>query len=121
MWDRELHAFGERLGLPGLALDDSGSVTLDFGTLGKLTITAQEDPARTFLFWLTQSFAPHESVRRFREALVGAHWREGLPYDLSVALLGDDRILGLRLDRERSTSADMENALRFLVDFAQSH
>ena len=117
MLDYELDAFGKRLGLPALALNENGLAVIAMDGIGTLTLQKGEGGAEDMLLVaLASPVDPTESAARYRAALERSNWRTALPHPLSVALFRDMLIRTVRLPEAAVTAAGLENVLRFLMD-----
>ena len=74
MLDYELDAFGKRLGLPALALNENGLAVIAMDGIGTLTLQKGEGGAEDMLLVaLASPVDPTESAARYRAALELAH------------------------------------------------
>lgn len=128
MLSREIEEFGRRIGLPGLHFSDAGLIELSFADLGTVTLEAISgeaspgnaacpDEAETLLLALAL-LPTMDALGRFVKALELTNWRTRLPYCVRAALVKDRLILTIPLDAAHAGASDIENALRFLIDFA---
>lgn len=119
MLDYELDAFGKRLGLPTLSLNDNGLAVVAMDGIGTLTLQMGEGATdNRLLVMLAVPVEPTDSANRYYAALERVNWRSGLPHPLSVALFRDNLIWTVRLTDTAITAAGLENILRFLMDEA---
>lgn len=111
MTDYEIEAFGRRLGLTGLALDESGRVSLKLSDLGELTLTETDGGLRLTLSRAQSSddTAPYERL------LASIDWHKNPPFLVQAAFFRRHLILSLALEDAEVTAAGLENALRFAV------
>lgn len=120
MLDRELADFGARIGIPNLAWDEGNALTLTFDDLGSLTLACPKSEEDDFLLTFSRPARPDEARRAFRASLRAAHWTSRQPYALATGMQGDRWILGIKLPVSRVSGAELESALRHLLQLETS-
>lgn len=120
MLDRELADFGARIGIPNLAWDEGDALTLTFDDLGSLTLACPKSEEDDFLLTFSRPARPDEARRAFRASLRAAHWTSRQPYALATGMQGDRWILGIKLPVSRVSGAELESALRHLLQLETS-
>lgn len=120
MLERELTDFGERIGIPTLAWGEEEALTLTFDDLGSLTLRCPESEEDDFLITFSRPARPEEARRAFWASLHAAHWTARPPYTLVTGMHNDRWILGLKLPVSRVSGAELESALRHLLQLETS-
>ena len=120
MLERELTDFGERIGLPNLAWGKEEDLTLTFDDLGSLTLRCPKNEEDDFLLTFSRPARPEEARKAFRAALRAAHWTSRQPYALAAGMHNDRWILGIKLPLARVSGAELESALRHLLQLETS-
>ncbi len=120
MLDRELADFGERIGIPNLVWGEEEALTLTFDDLGSLTLRCPKNEEDDFLLTFSRPARPEEVRKAFRAALRAAHWTSRQPYAVVTGMHKDRWILGLKLPVSRVSGAELESALRHLLQLQAS-
>ena len=120
MLERELTDFGERIGIPTLAWGEGEALTLAFGDFGTLTLACPQSEDDDFLLSFSRPARPEEARKAFWSALASARWSVRHPYALVTGVHRDRWILGLKLPVSRVSGAELESALRYLLQLESS-
>lgn len=120
MLERELTDFGERIGIPNLAWGEGDALTLTFDDLGSLTLACPKSEEDDFLLTFSRPARPEEARKAFWSALASARWSVRRPYALVTGVHRDRWILGLKLPVSRVSGAELESALRHLLQLETS-
>lgn len=120
MLERELTDFGERIGIPNLAWGEGDALTLTFDDLGSLTLACPKSEEDDFLLTFSHPARPDEARRAFWAFLRAAHWTSRQPYALAAGMHNDRWILGIKLPLARVSGAELESALRHLLQLETS-
>lgn len=117
MIEHEIQAFGERLGLPELALNDEGRAGLRVGAVGYVGLERNERPGSPdeILLVLSRELAG-SGAAPFGVLLDRTSWRRNPPFAAQASLFRDSLMLTIRMPEETVTAALLENALRYLTD-----
>lgn len=116
MLQDELQAFGRRLGLAELSLGEAGLAALEIEDAGTLSLEMGEGSAEGALIMSLAAPAHDEgAAARFRRALERLDWRLGAA-DISAGLFRGRLILAKRLPAETLCDADLDQALRELME-----
>lgn len=120
MLERELTDFGERIGIPTLAWGEGEALTLAFDDFGTLTLACPQSEDDDFLLSFSRPARPDEARRAFWAFLRAAHWTSRQPYALAAGMHNDRWILGIKLPLARVSGAELESALRHLLQLETS-
>lgn len=120
MLERELADFGARIGIPNLAWGEGDALTLTFDDLGSLTLACPKSEEDDFLLTFSRPARPEEARKAFWSALASARWSVRHPYALVTGVHRDRWILGLKLPVSRVSGAELESALRHLLQLETS-
>ncbi len=120
MLERELTDFGERIGIPTLAWGEGEALTLAFDDFGTLTLACPQSEDDDFLLTFSRPARPDEARRAFWAFLRAAHWTSRQPYALAAGMHNDRWILGIKLPLARVSGAELESALRHLLQLETS-
>lgn len=120
MLERELTDFGERIGIPTLAWGEGDALTLTFDDLGSLTLACPKSEEDDFLLTFSRPARPDEARRAFWAFLRAAHSTSRQPYALAAGMHNDRWILGIKLPLARVSGAELESALRHLLQLETS-
>lgn len=120
MLERELADFGARIGIPNLAWGEGDALTLTFDDLGSLTLACPKSEEDDFLLSFSRPARPEEARKAFWSALASARWSVRHPYALVTGVHRDRWILGLKLPVSRVSGAELESALRHLLQLETS-
>ena len=127
MENREIEAFGQRIGLPGLALNESDLAALEVDGLGTMTLEvldpleAASAAERDERLLLTLALLPQgDAPARFERALERFGWRRAPQYAVRTALVQDRLVLAIEFPPEAIDAANLENGLRFLLEAAET-
>ena len=120
MLERELTDFGERIGIPNLAWGEEEALTLAFDDFGTLTLACPQSEEDDFLLIFSRPARPDEARRAFWAFLRAAHWTSRQPYALAAGMHNDRWILGIKLPLARVSGAELESALRHLLQLETS-
>ncbi|MDY0273954.1 MAG: type III secretion chaperone SycN [Desulfomicrobium sp.] len=112
MLDREIAEFGRRMGLPQLALPESGVAALDVDKLGRLYLERGQD-TQELLVYLAFPVPAHDSMV-LRRALELCSYAHAHPWPLSAGVHAGQLVLLVRLHEREVTAASLENAIHFL-------
>ena len=116
MWDYEMTAFGERLGLPSLALNEEGRATLVIDDVGTLTLQktgTQSAPELALI--LSRPVQSTEAATHYRRIAEAVHWKRFAERAVQAALFRDSLILTARMQESEVSAALLENVLRTLT------
>lgn len=91
--DDAVDAFGRGMGLPRLALPESGALRLAFERRGTLFIERADDD---ILLYLQRTHA-HASMTLLSRALDVCHWRHNRPFQVRAGLKDDSLVLLIRI------------------------
>ena len=120
MLERELADFGARIGIPNLAWSEGEALTLAFDDFGTLTLACPQSEDDDFLLSFSRPARPDEARRAFWAFLRAAHWTSRQPYALAAGMHNDRWILGIKLPLARVSGAELESALRHLLQLETS-
>ncbi len=120
MLERELADFGARIGIPNLTWGEGDALTLTFDDLGSLTLACPKSEEDDFLLTFSRPAQPDEARRAFWAFLRAAHWTSRQPYALAAGMHNDRWILGIKLPLARVSGAELESALRHLLQLETS-
>ena len=117
-----IEEFGQRIGLPGLALNERGMAGLSIEGLGDFTLEPAEgadygDEDDVVLSLALEADAS-EAGGRFLAAMKRANWREAPAPAFRAGLLHDRLVLSVRIPADEASAVRLENALRFLLEEA---
>lgn len=110
--DDTVREFGERVGVPGLALGAGGFVQFALNQGGTLGIALAENEVKV---WLSRPLAPHDRAAVYERALVQCDFRRHPPFPLQAGLRGGAELVFLARIPERAfTTPALEQALDVL-------
>ncbi|MBP3731138.1 MAG: hypothetical protein J6I40_06700 [Mailhella sp.] len=111
----EIEAFGRRIGLDHLALDDQGRAQLNISGVGSFHLELSDaGPARQLLMYLCLPFDAKDAARLSRLFKL-CDYRRNLPVPVSAGVFKGKAIIMSRMDESLVTAAGIENTLRFLA------
>ncbi|MBO6003205.1 MAG: type III secretion chaperone SycN [Mailhella sp.] len=120
MLEYEIEAFGRRMGLGSLSLNDRGMAQLDIRGLGSFFLETRDGPGvRWLLMYLCSPADGHDPARAGR-LLRMCDYRRNLPFPLAAGLDKGKSILLSRMEERRVTASAIENTLRFLAQCSGS-
>lgn len=110
--DDAIAEFGRGMGIESLALGNERLASLAFERSGTLFLEATEGH---LLIYMMRDVPARDETLALR-ALSLCHFRNGLPYDLSPAMKGEDRLIFIARVPEREVSLPvLENTFALLV------
>lgn len=112
----EINEFGKRLGLPGLELDENDRVSLEFDSVGSISLEVQRHDFGSELLLVFAKVLEVEEMKKFASLLERVNWRTNMPFALSVACFRNQVILTARFAEETVSAVVLENALRLMLD-----
>ncbi|MBQ7739040.1 MAG: CesT family type III secretion system chaperone [Desulfovibrionaceae bacterium] len=119
MINNAISQFGQRMGLPALALDEHGLAALDVDGVGRIHLEMNNaENHNEFLIYLSTPVPPHDTDLPKR-ALNLAHYKHGHPYNISTGLNNDNLIIIASLTESEVTVQNLENAVIFLMNLSQ--
>jgi type III secretion system chaperone SycN len=110
-------AFGQSMGIPGLALDPDGYVLFTLENGGILCVQdLQPEGGQDVLITVAQPL-PAPPAASMRKALRLADFRASPLSQIQLALRGEDLVVTLRMPRHSFVLSALEDAVEALFDF----
>lgn len=115
--DEEIKAFGERLGIDNLSLNDKGVVSLKIEGIGVLSLETTEDTRGVpVLLMAVGRTLEAEEESKLAFYLDRVNWRHNPKVFYHATLSGNRLVLCSRLPEPKVTVATLENVFRFLIN-----
>lgn len=121
MLEHHIAEFGRRLGMPDLALDPEGLLSLAVDGLGILTLErgpGKPDAEDELLLQAALPLPPADADAA-RRVLARCSWRHNHPYPLAGGVHRDQLVLLTRFPEDAVNASLLENAFRFLLEQAE--
>lgn len=116
MLEREIEAFGRRIGMDGLVLGASGVLALDIRQTGRLYLEKNSRNEKAeLLLYLAREYPQYDKSIPER-ALALCHYGKPKPYPLMAGKHGTKLVLLTRMPEQGVTAAQIEQMSRFLVE-----
>lgn len=116
MLEHEIQAFGQRLGMEGLALSREGLAQLQIEGLGSFFLELEEKGGRRELLAYLSAPVPEHDADAHRRLLAHCDYRRAYPFPLSAGVFSGRAILLTHIPEAQATAPVIENALRFLAE-----
>lgn len=116
--DEVVEEFGDAMGMPGLALSESGCVHLSVEHAGELYVERgeREDAALVYLTRPLLDGAQGNRLSCYREALISCQEDEQHPFAVHVAITGEDHLVFLmQVTQEDFTLPALERMFKLLT------
>ncbi len=108
--------FGQRLGMPALAVENEGVTALDISGVGRLYLEiSSKSGHEELLAYLTRPVPPHDR-NVARRALDYCHYRHAWPLPLWAGMHKDNLVVLTRFSEREATGQALENAAIFLAE-----
>ena len=120
MLERELTDFGERIGILNLAWGEGDALTLTFDDLGALKRAGPQSAEDAVVLTLSRPPPPPQPPPPVWGVVRPPHWTSRQPYALAAGMHNDRWILGIKLPLARVSGAELESALRHLLQLETS-
>ncbi|HET6467205.1 MAG TPA: hypothetical protein VFG43_02390 [Geminicoccaceae bacterium] len=104
--------FGRGMGVPLLALPESGAFEIAFERRGSFYL---ERAGEDLLLYLKRGY-PFASPELLRRALEACHWRQNRPFVVRIAMREDELVYLIRLAPREITLDRLERALAYLTE-----
>ncbi|MBQ9407249.1 MAG: type III secretion chaperone SycN [Desulfovibrio sp.] len=115
-----IEAFGQRLGMPNLAVNDKGLAAIDIAGAGRLHLEiSRTDMHEELLVYLTAPVPTHDHDIA-RRALAFCHYRHAHALPLWAGLYKDNLMVLTRFSEREATGQALENAALFLTNSLNS-
>jgi len=112
-----IEAFGQQLGIPGLALDDDGCALFMLEAGGSLCVQDLEPAGGNEVLIMVAKPLPPPQAASARRALLMADFRANPSWDTQLALRGPDLAVTLRMPRHSFMLSALEDAVEWLFNF----
>lgn len=111
-----IEAFGQRLGMPRLAVDPGGVAALDIADVGRLYLEiSDKNGHEELLVYLTQTAPAHDGDLA-RRALDFCHYRHAHALPLWAGTHRGNLVVLTRFTEREATGQALENAALFLAE-----
>ena len=110
-------SFGQGMGLPGLALDETGSIILALESGNTLCVQDLNDDGNSEVLVVLAQPLPQAPAIAVRQALQLADFRASPTWPMQISVRNDNLVVTLRMPRHSFIVSALEEAVDALFDF----